>query len=51
MNNDLDKGEKKWHDPEDSSNPYLYDDYVEEDGNYYSKDEYDAMRKADMEED
>ena len=52
MNNDLDKGEKKWHDPEDSSNPYLYDDdYVEEDGNYYSKDTYDAMRKSDEEED
>lgn len=52
MNNDLDKREKKWLDPEDSSNPYLYDDdYVEEDGNYYSKDTYDAMQKADMEED
>lgn len=52
MNNDLDKGEKKWYDPEDSSNPYLYDDEsVEEDGNYYSKDTYDAMQKADMEED
>ena len=51
MNNDLDKAEKKWHDPEDSSNPYLYDDYVEEDGNYYSKSDYDAMYKADEEED
>lgn len=52
MNNDLDKGEKKWLDPEDSSNPYLYDDeYVEEDGNYYDKDTYDAMYKADEEED
>lgn len=52
MNNDLDKAEKKWHDPEDSSNPYLYDDdYVEEDGNYYDKDTYDAMYKADEEED
>ena len=51
MNNDLDKAEKKWLDPEDSSNPYLYDDYVEEDGNYYDKDTYDAMRKADDDED
>lgn len=52
MNSDLDKAENKWHDTESISNPYLYDDdYVEEDGNYYSKSYYDAMYKADEEED
>lgn len=45
MNKDLDKGEKKWHDPEDSSNPYLYDDYVE------MTEEEKAYWKADEEED
>lgn len=49
MNNDLEKAEKKWHDP-DNDQLHL-DEVVVEDGNYYSKDTYDAMRKADDDED
>lgn len=49
MNNDLEKAEKKWHDHD--NDPLHLDEVVVEDGNYYSKDTYDAMRKADMEED
>lgn len=52
MDGSFSKAESKWLDPESSSNPYLYDDdYVEEDGNYYIKSDYDAMYKADEEED
>lgn len=52
MDGSFSKAESKWLDPESSSNPYLYDDeYVEEDGNYYSKSDYDAMYKTDEEED
>ena len=50
MNNDLDKAENKWHDP-DNDPRYSDDDSFWEDGNEYSKSEYDAMVKADMEED
>ena len=50
MNNDLDKAEKKWHDP-DNDPRYSDDDSVWEDGNEYSQGTYDAMVKADMEED
>lgn len=51
MNNEkeLEKAEKKHLDP-DNDQLHL-DEVVVEDGNYYSKDTYDAMRKADMEED
>ena len=49
MNNDLEKAEKKWHDPD--NDPLHLDEVVVEDGNYYSKDTYDAMVKADMDED
>lgn len=50
MNNDLEKAEKELLDP-DNDPRYSDDDSVWEDGNEYSKSEYDAMRKADMEED
>lgn len=45
MNNDLEKGEKKLLDPEDETNPYLYDDDDE------MTEEEKAYWKADEEED
>lgn len=49
MNNDLKKAEKKWHDPD--NDPLHLDEVVVEDGNEYSQDTYNAMRKADNDED
>lgn len=51
MNNEkeLEKAEKKYLDPH--NDPLHLDEVVVEDGNYYSKDTYDAMVKADMDED
>ncbi|WP_347981362.1 hypothetical protein [Limosilactobacillus portuensis] len=49
MNNDLEKAEKKWRDPD--NDPLHLDEVVVEDGNEYSQDTYDAMRKADNDED
>ena len=51
MNNEeqLYQAEKKHLAPD--NDPLHLDEVVVEDGNYYSKDTYDAMRKADMEED
>ncbi|WP_251576068.1 hypothetical protein [Limosilactobacillus agrestimuris] len=46
---ELEKAEKKHLAPDDST--LHLDEVVVEDGNYYSKDAYDAMVKADMEED
>lgn len=51
MNNEkeLEKAEKKCLDPD--NDPLHLDEVVVEDGNYYSQDTYDAMRKADDDED
>lgn len=51
MNNEkeLEKAEKKHLDPD--NDPFHLDEVVVEDGNYYSKDTYDAIRKADDDED
>lgn len=49
MNNDLEKAEGKWLDPD--NDPLHLDEVVVEDGNEYSQDTYDAMRKADNDED
>lgn len=46
---ELEKAEKKYLDPD--NDPLHLDEVVVEDGNYYSKDTYDAMRKADDDED
>lgn len=51
MNNEeqLYQAEKKHLDPDNA--PLHLDEVVVEDGNEYSQDTYDAMVKADMEED
>lgn len=50
-NIDLDRLQEQ-HDEQLPGCPWLdNDNFIQEDGNYYSKDTYDAMVKADMEED